>query len=101
MIQFVASALTNHNSSMAGSLQRALLEISRPLEKEVAGLMVANLPVLPGGTNPYGGLNLGLVEVEKLPGDPTRSRLRFKLIGQDPAEPSRPKVVFESPPLDE
>ena len=55
------------------------------------------MPGKPGGTNPYGGLNLGLVEIERQ-GD--SSRVRFKLIGQDPNDPTQPVVVFESLPMD-
>jgi alkaline phosphatase D len=97
IVQFVSSALTNRSRSMAGPLARAMLEATRPLEREVAGLQIAALPGKPGGTNPYGGLNLGLVDIERQ-GD--TSRVRFKLIGQDPADPTQPVVVFESLPMD-
>ncbi|HEY0710730.1 MAG TPA: hypothetical protein VGG33_28255, partial [Polyangia bacterium] len=99
LMQLTASALTNHDASMAGTVARALLEITRPLEREVAGLLVAGLEGTPGSTNPYGGLNLGLVEIERV--DEQRSRVRFKLIGQDRANPSQPRVVFESVPKDD
>jgi hypothetical protein len=91
IVQFVSSALTNRSQSMAGPLARAMLEATRPLEREVAGLQVAAVPGKPGGTNPYGGLNLGLVEIERQ-GD--SSHVRFKLIGQDPDDPTQPVVVF-------
>lgn len=94
--QFVSSALTNHSSSLSGAFARALLEVTSPLEREVAGLHVAPLPGVRGGKNPYGGLNLGLIEVIRQP-DRT-SRVCFKLIGQDPRDPTRPCVVFESAP---
>lgn len=98
LVQLTSSALTNHDASMAGVIARALLEITRPLEREVAGLLVAGLEGRPGSTNPYGGLNLGLVEVAKRGGD---SRVGFKLIGQDREHPSQPRVVFESAPEDD
>lgn len=95
-IQLTSSALTNHDDSMAGTLARALLKATRPFEREVGGLLIAGLEGLPGGTNPYGGLNLGLVEVEKR--NDHCSLIRFKLIGQDRDDPSEPRVVFESLP---
>ena len=99
LMQLTSSALTNHDASMAGAVARALLEITRPLEREVAGLSIAGLAGLPGGTNPYGGLNLGVVEVQKV--NHERCRVTFKLIGQDREDPTRPRVVFESAPGDE
>jgi phosphodiesterase/alkaline phosphatase D-like protein len=99
LIQFTSSALTNHDASMAGVVARALVEVTRPLEREVAGLLVAGLEGTPGSTNPYGGLNLGIVEIEKI--DNERSRVRFKLIGQDRKDPSKPRVVFESAPTED
>ena len=94
IVQFVSSALTNRSRSMAGTLARALLEVTRPLEREVAGLCITPVPGEPGGTNPYGGLNLGIIEVTRE--DAGRSSVRFKLIGQDPDDPTQPKVVFQS-----
>lgn len=99
LMQFTSSALTNHDASMAGVVARALLEVTRPLEREVAGLHIAGLEGQSGSTNPFGGLNLGLVEIEKL--DRQRSRVRFKLIGQQRDNPSEPRVVYESVPRDD
>ncbi len=94
LAQFTSSALTNHDASMAGAVARVLLELTRPLEREVAGLLVAEVAAEPGSTNPYGGLNLGIVEIQRVPGG--RAQIRFKLIGQDGEDRSQPKVVFSS-----
>jgi hypothetical protein len=47
------------------------------------------------GENPYAGLNVGIVEVERR--SATHSAIRFRLIAPDDADPPRPRVAFTSP----
>lgn len=46
--------------------------------------------------NPFGGLNIGLIEVED---DGREAKLRFRLIADEPEADGRPRTVFASVPL--
>jgi phosphodiesterase/alkaline phosphatase D-like protein len=93
--QLVSSALTNRSGSMAGTFSRVAIDLTRPLEQEIAGLTVKQIETERErpAKNPYGGLNLGFVEVIRR--GPDRSDLRFKLIGQDPERPDHPLMVLD------
>lgn len=98
VLQLVSSAITNGDSGLVGTLSEVLLRVSRTLAGKVASLQICHIP----GTeehqgNPYGGLNLGLVDVEKTG---TGVSLRFRLVGHgNDDENETLKVVFDSGPL--
>lgn len=76
----------------------ALLHISKMLSSKVVGLNAQHVGGIEGFTkNPFGGLNLGLVDVETTPEGVS---LRFSLVthGEDDAK-AEPRVVFDSGPL--
>lgn len=93
--QFVSSAVSNEDSSLVGALSKALLRITAPLLGAVGSYLVGPL-VGNGehGENPFGGLNVGLVEIER--SGTGGSTIRFKLLSHDEEEWSRPRVVFDS-----
>jgi hypothetical protein len=94
--QFVSSAMTNQDSCLAGALSKALIKITGPLLGSVGGFRVGPLCGAEQGKNPYGGLNVGLVELERREGEVT---IRFKIVSHEGAGVARPVVVFDSGPL--
>lgn len=96
IVQLVSSAITNGDSAIVGAISEAVLYASKLLTSDVVGLRVEHLKgVQDRNRNPYGGLNIGLVDVERSSdGD---VRLRFSLVGHGEGDAgAEPRVVFES-----
>ncbi len=91
--QLTSSALTNKQPRLA---QWAAEQVPRTLSGiEVGDAMEASIALVSApdgrGENPYGDLNLGIVEVHADGG----TRVRYRLIGP-PGEDGAPSVVFDS-----
>ncbi len=89
LYQFTSSAISNIQPRVA---QWGAEQVPRVLAGvDAGGDLSARVAVVPGeggrGENPYGGLNVGIVEVDTT----ERTSLRFKLIGAPGA-----RVVFDS-----
>ena len=99
IMQFVSSAVTNGDSWVVGTLSEALLQASKVLSSSIVGLKVENIPGTNGrNANPFGGLNIGIVEVEKSAEGGVS--VRFELVSRGKNEASgQPVVVFDSGPL--
>ncbi|MDZ4696340.1 MAG: alkaline phosphatase D family protein [Deltaproteobacteria bacterium] len=98
IIQLVSSAITNGDSGFVGVVSETLLQVSKMLTSKIAGLNVQHIDGLSNfNKNPFGGLNLGLVDIEKTSDGVS---LRFSLVthGDDDAK-AEPKIVFDSGPL--
>ena len=98
-MQFVSSAVTNGDSWIVGTLSEALLQASKVLSSSIVGLKVENIPGTNGcNANPFGGLNIGIVEVEKSPQGSVS--VRFQLVSRAKDDDrGEPIVVFDSGPL--
>ncbi len=96
IIQLVSSAITNGDSLIVGALSEAALYTSKLLTSDVIGLRVEHLKgVQDRNRNPYGGLNIGFVDVER--SSEGEVGLRFTLVGHGKGDASaEPRVVFES-----
>jgi len=95
ILQFVSSAITNGDSGIVGLLSETLLTLGKMLSSKIVGLNVQHIEGRPGfNSNPFGGLNLGLIDIEQTADGVS---LRFSLVshGDDDAK-AEPRVVFDS-----
>nr|MDQ3370804.1 hypothetical protein [Myxococcota bacterium] len=92
--QFTASALTNQLDPLAATIYRLVPHTQRSLGCDDRTAHVSPIAAAPGepDANPYGGLNLGIVEVDD---DGVRARVRFELITATAA--GDPETVYRSP----
>lgn len=93
MYQFTSSAISNVRSRVA---QIAAERVAKAVHGMFGGAdLSASVSLVPGeGRNPYGGLNVGVVEVTT--GDTTA--VRFRLLGA-PDDAGNSRLVFDSGPL--
>jgi len=96
--QLTSSALTNVNGPLASALYTLAPHAERTIHRGAERARVAPIPAADGSpaTNPFGGLNAGIVHVED---DGTRARVRFELISV--TDDARPETVYLSRWLDE
>jgi alkaline phosphatase D len=91
--QFTSSALSNVQPRVARWGAEQVPKVLAGIDKsDELSARVAIVPCAEGtGTNPYGGLNLGIVEVRTEP----KTELRFKLVGT-PGDDGARRIAFDS-----
>lgn len=98
IVQFVSSAITNGEGSIVGAVSNAMLRAAQAVSGPVAGLHVQNVQGLAEATgNPFGGLNVGVVDVMTCAGQ-TQIRLRLFSHGEG-LHAAEAVCVFDSGPL--
>lgn len=98
--ELIASALSNTvGFPLKKLLQLAQRQPKVTIDEEGVSVEMGLLPAAAAAgederTNPYGGLNVGVLEVERISDD--ESSVRLLLIGCSDDDEPRPKVVFDS-----
>lgn len=102
--QLIASALSNREGFFMRNLVELIPHIGAVIghdgNAEFEGQLLepgADCGTEKGPCNPYGKLNVGVIEVERR--SERESSVRLKLIGCDDDGPGRAKVIFDSGPL--
>ncbi|NMO19378.1 alkaline phosphatase D family protein, partial [Pyxidicoccus fallax] len=95
MYQFTSSAVTHltHGFSAWAARHLPRTELLLKVEDGPAARLVRMDGVGDADHNPYGGLNVGVIEVHDRG---AHSTVRFKLVGQDPRHPDQPVTVFDT-----
>lgn len=99
LYQFTSSAITNRLKRTEVYFSKLGPGLMRDIECDWGGKAKACLLGTNGGAlsppanNPFGGLNIGIVEIRKR-GD--HSTLRFKLVGYEPDREDQQSVMFDS-----
>jgi hypothetical protein len=98
LYQLVSSGITNDIGVLMQSISTLLIRLNRHVTTE-DGALRARVRLLKGvgrqRQNPYGGVNVGILEIET-PTPETSPTLRFFLYSHQGEEPI---CVYQSPPL--
>jgi alkaline phosphatase D len=89
MYQVISSGVTNYPGAVISFCSKAIIRMNNSLST-ADGSVAADVELVKGSgkpsKNPFGGLNMGLVEVERSQGD-APARIRFVIYGHEGTEP--------------